>query len=40
MYSMNFVLERLHGTSMYGISKMKIPDEKMNYLRKLLYTSQ
>ena len=40
MYSMNFVLERLHGTSMYNISKMKIPDEKMNYLRKLLYTSQ
>jgi hypothetical protein len=40
MYSMNFVLERLHGTSMYDISKMKIPDEKMNYLRKLLYISQ
>lgn len=37
MYSMNFILERMHGTSMYEISKMKIPDEKMNYLRKLLY---
>ena len=37
MYSMNFILERMHGTSMYDISKMTIPDEKMNYLRKLLY---
>jgi hypothetical protein len=34
---MNFILERLHGKTMYEISKMKIPDEKMNYLRKLLY---
>jgi hypothetical protein len=37
VYSMNFILERLHGTSMYEISNMTIPDEKMNYLRKLLY---
>jgi hypothetical protein len=37
MYSMNFILERLHGKTMYEISQMKIPDEKMNYLRKLLY---
>jgi hypothetical protein len=37
MYSMNFILERVHGKSMYEISKMKIPDEKMNYLRQLLY---
>jgi hypothetical protein len=38
MYSINFVLERLHGTSMYDISKIDIPDKKMTYLRKLLYT--
>ena len=37
VYSMNFILERLHGTTMYDISQMDIPDEKMNYLRKLLY---
>jgi len=37
VYSMNFILERLHGTNMYEISQMKIPDEKMNYLRKILY---
>jgi Ulp1 family protease len=37
VYSMNFILERLHGTTMYDISKMSIPDEKMNYLRKILY---
>jgi len=37
MYSMNFILERMHGTTMYDITKMTIPDEKMNYLRKLLY---
>lgn len=40
MFSMNFILERLHGTSMYDISKMKIPDEKMNHLRKLLYNTK
>lgn len=39
VYSMNFILERLHGTTMYEISKMKIPDEKMNYLRKLLFNT-
>ena len=37
MYSMNFILERLHGTSMYEISQVDIPDKKMTYLRKLLY---
>ena len=37
MYSMNFILERLHGSSMYEISQMDIPDKKMTYLRKLLY---
>jgi hypothetical protein len=40
MYSMNFILERLHGTSMYEISQMKILDAEMNYLRKLLYNSK
>ena len=40
MFSMNFILERLHGKSMYDISKMSIPDKKMNYLRKLLYNFQ
>jgi hypothetical protein len=39
MYSMNFILERLHGSTMYDISNMTIPDEKMNYLRKLLYNT-
>jgi len=37
MYSMNFILERLHGKSMYEISKMNLPDKEMTYLRKLLY---
>ena len=37
MYSMNFILERLSGKSMYEISQMKIPDEEMNHLRKILY---
>lgn len=37
MFSMNFILERLHGTSMYDISQMDIPDKKMIYLRQLLY---
>lgn len=40
MYSMNFLLERLHGKTMYDISKMKIPDEKMLYLRNLLYNKE
>jgi hypothetical protein len=39
MYSMNFILERLHGKTMYDISKMDIPDAKMIYLRKLLYNT-
>ena len=39
MYSMNFILERLHGKTMYEVSKMKIPDEKMVYLRSLLYNT-
>jgi hypothetical protein len=37
---MNFILERMHGTTMYEISKMEIPDQKMNYLRRLLYNTQ
>ena len=37
MYSMNFILERLHGTTMYDITEMKIPDSEMTHLRKLLY---
>jgi hypothetical protein len=40
VYSMNFILERLHGTNMYEISRMKIPDEKMNFLRKVLYNTK
>jgi hypothetical protein len=40
VYSMNFILERLHGTTMYDISQMDIPDEKMNYLRQLLYNTE
>jgi hypothetical protein len=39
MYSMNLILERLHGTTMYQISQMTIPDKEMNYLRKLLYNT-
>jgi hypothetical protein len=37
MFSMNFILERLHGRTMYEISQVDIPDSKMTYLRKLLY---
>jgi len=37
MYSMNFILERLHGKTMYDISQMDIPDKNMTHLRKLLY---
>ena len=40
MYSMNFILERLHGKTMYDITKMEIPDSKMTYLRKLLYNTK
>lgn len=39
MFSMNFILERMHGTTMYDISQMTIPDEKMIYLRKILYNT-
>jgi Ulp1 family protease len=38
MYSMNFLLERLAGKTMYDISQMKIPDAEMNHLRLLLYS--
>lgn len=37
MFSMNFILERLHGRTMYEISQVDIPDSEMTYLRKLLY---
>lgn len=37
VYSMNFLLERLNGTSMYDISKMNILDKEMENLRKVLY---
>ena len=40
MYSMNFILERLHGNTMYDISTRKISDESMNNLRKILYNSK
>ena len=40
MYSMHFILERLHGTSMYQMSQETISDEKMNALRKILYNTQ
>lgn len=37
MYSMNFILERLHGATMYDMSKVDLPDKNMTHLRKLLY---
>ncbi len=37
VYSMNFILERLHGTPMKKISKSKIMDKDMNNMRRLLY---
>jgi len=37
MYSMNFILERLNGKTMYDIYKMKIPDDHMISLRNILY---
>lgn len=37
VFSMNFILERLHGTDMQEITKMKIMDKDMNYLRQILY---
>ena len=40
MYSMNFLLERANGTTMYDISQMDIPDQNMVHLRKLLYNTK
>ncbi len=37
VFSMNFILERLHGTPMKKISKSKIMDKDMNNMRRLLY---
>lgn len=37
VYSMNFILERLNKTEMHEITKMKILDKDMNYLRQVLY---
>ena len=37
VYSMNFILERIHGTTMYDLTNLDIPDENMNYLRNVLY---
>jgi Ulp1 family protease len=37
LFSMNFILERLYGSTMYDITNMDIPDAKMTYLRQLLY---
>ncbi len=38
IFSMNFILERLNGTSMKEIAEMDILDKDMNYLRDILYT--
>ena len=40
MYSINFILERLYGNTMYDISKRKISDVSMNDLRKKLYNTK
>lgn len=37
VYSMNFILERLNGTPMKKITKSKILDRDMNYLRRMLF---
>ena len=37
IYSMNFILERVNGATMYDISSSPIPDEHMINLRKLFY---
>lgn len=37
MYSINFILERLHGTSMHTLSKHNIKDNEMTKLRDYLY---
>lgn len=38
IFSMNFIIERLYGTSIYEISQMEILDKDMTKLRKILYT--
>jgi Ulp1 family protease len=40
LFSMNFILERLYGSTMYDIINMDIPDSKMTHLRKLLYNTK
>ena len=40
MYSMNFILERLYGNTMYNISSRNISDKSMNLLRKKLYNTK
>ena len=40
MYSINFLLERIYGNTMYEISKRKISDESMNNLRKKLFNME
>ena len=40
MYSMNFILERLSGSTMYDISQMELPDGDLNNLRKVLYNTK
>jgi hypothetical protein len=40
VFSMNFILIRLSGKIIYKISQMKIMDEKMNHLQKLLYNTK
>jgi len=37
MYSINFLLERIYGNSMYNISKRNITDRQMNNLRNKLF---
>jgi len=40
VYSMNFILERISGKTMYDLSQVNIPDEHMNNLRKILYDNK
>lgn len=37
IYSINFILERLHGTPMKKINKTMIRDREMNHIRRLLF---
>ena len=37
MYSINFLLERIYGNTMYSISKRNITDRSMNNLRNKLF---